>query len=273
MICTGGGDEPEDIPKALEKYIEDCKTACMSADHGVHVVFFIADAGFRRNEDARVVRALESLRKMGIVLTMCRVRGGPSLNTMVERAQTCFQEVGQFAELSGVGQLAAIASSVTESIRASLFESAVVSVTASVGSTIDSLRKLASFQRDHASLKETEEFVALEDTAEEKEKEEAPKVYAEQKELRLTSRDRLYLQLSRLPKVSHEVVAACFGGKTLQEMSAEAIATRMRSEGIPLAEAQKAGYPDDLLELVRNLLAGHGVARVEKSLNLTNIRM
>ena len=55
----------------------------------------------------------------------------------------------------------------------------MVSVTASVGSTIDSLRKLASFQRDHTSLKETGEFVALEDTENERETKKVPKVYAD----------------------------------------------------------------------------------------------
>ncbi|KAL3905136.1 MAG: hypothetical protein SGARI_004602 [Bacillariaceae sp.] len=188
---------------------------------------------------------------------------------MVQRSKDCFQDVGQFIELDGVGRLAAIAASVTESIRASLFQdSNVVSVTASVGSTIESVRKLAAFQKDNKSLKKTEELAKMEADEEDEKKEETPsakpKVYAEKKEFKLTSRDRLYLQLSRLPKVCHDEIATAFGGKTLQELAAAEIANRLREDDIPIAEIQKAGYPKEVLGAVRNILAGYGMERVEE---------
>jgi hypothetical protein len=300
LVCQGGGDEPEDIPKALERYIVDMKKAELSAHKGVHFLFFIADAGFRNNETARVEAALQTLRKMGVIMVMCQVRSGSSLQTMVQQAQECFKGVGRYVELQGTGQLATIAASVTESIRASLFQSNVVAVTASVGSTIDAIRKLAAFQRDNASLKKTEELakltneepcaeadVEMEDTKADEaasvdeemkveeeedtkvgeemkvEEEEPIKVFAKKKEFTLTSRDRLYLQLSRLPKICHEQVVVAFGGKSLQVISAEKIANKLREEDIPLSEVEKAGYPREILELVQNLMAGHGVERVE----------
>jgi hypothetical protein len=144
-----------------------------------------------------------------------------------------------------------------------------------------------AFQRDNVSLKKTEELVKLtnEETcaseadmemegtgadeaasvdAEMKVEQEEPiKVFAKKKEFKLTSRDRLYLQLSRLPKICHEQVVVAFGGKSLQVISAEKIANKLREEDIPLSEVEKAGYPREILELVQNVMAGHGVERVE----------
>ena len=54
-----------------------------------------------------------------------------------------------------------------------------------------------------------------------------------------------------------------FGGKCLQVISAEEIANRLRKEDIPLFEVEKAGYPREIVELGRNVMAGHGVVRVE----------
>jgi len=162
LVCQGGGDEPEDIPKALERYVEDMRQSSLSAAKGVHFLFFIADAGFRENETSRVQDALETLKKLGVIMVMCQVRGkhSGSMRAMVRQAQECFKGEGQYIELQDVGQLATIAAGVTESIRASLFQSNnVVAVTASVGSTIDAIRKLATFQVDNASLKTTEDLV------------------------------------------------------------------------------------------------------------------
>jgi hypothetical protein len=152
----------EDIPGALEQYIEDMRKAGLSADKGVHFLFFIADAGFRNNENARVMKALNSLKDLGVIMVMCQLSQDSSLQKMVRRAQECFQDAGQYIKLKGVDQLGSIAASVTQSIQASLFRSGTVtSVTASVGSTIDTIRKVATLQDDHGSLKKTEDLVKL----------------------------------------------------------------------------------------------------------------
>jgi len=88
------------------------------------------------------------------------------------------------------------------------------------------------------------------------------KVFAKKKEFCLTSRDRLYLQLSRLPKLCHDQVLVAFGGKSLQVISAEKIAIQLRDEGIPLAAVEKAGYPREILDMVQNVMAGSGIERV-----------
>ena len=292
LKCQGGGDEPEDIPQALEKYIGDFKAAGLSVDEGVHLVFFIADAGYRRNEQARVEAAVAKMKRMGIIMIICAARRwSSSLDLMRSTCEKAF--VGQYGQVNGVGQLSAIAATTTETIRASLFESSdIVSVTASVGSTIDSVRKLVTFQADHDAMKKTEVLAKLPDEMEETEDEEeevknidvdegdeavketgvemtgasksssSTKVFAEKKEIQLTSRDRLYLQLSRLPKLFHDEVFRVFGGKSLQTIAAESIAERLVKDEIPIVALKEAGYPSDFVSLVQSTIAGYGMARV-----------
>ena len=284
---TGGGDEPEDIPAVLEKLIKDLEKAKLGADEGVHFVFFIADAGFRPDAEESVMRSLEKLKKMGIVMVMCPIRQHGTCKTLVAKNSEVFMGSGQYIELSGVGQLEAIATAVTESIRASLFKSGnVKSVTASVGQTLDAIRQLCSFQRDHDALKKVEELVEAPEVEVEEEDlsmakegeedsnmeekgggtdvvEEQPKatIFAKAREFKLTSKDRLFLQISRLPPICHEAVEAAFGGKTLQEQVASVIAQRLAEDNIPVVELQKAGYPKDIIELVREVMGGHGRKR------------
>jgi hypothetical protein len=92
----------------------------------------------------------------------------------------------------------------------------------------------------------------------------SPDVFAQKKEFTLTSRDCLYLQLSRLPPICHEEVVTAFGGNSQQVISAKKIADQMREQNIPLSAVEKVGYPREILELIQNVMAGHGIERVEE---------
>jgi len=302
LPCTGGGDEPEDVPAALEKLMDDMEVANLSADNGVHFVFFVADAGYRSNENERVTTLLTKASKLGVVMVMCPVRSYSygTIATLVTKNKEVFQP-GQYIKLGGVSQLSSIVSTVTESIRASLFDSGnVSSVTASVGETMEALSQLCKFQKDHASLKkieelskpppettmaEEEEDSKAEEPMDEKEeieeensskgddamedKEDEPKeanehkpVFLSENTFSVTNLDRLYLQISRLPGICHQHVEDAFGGKTLQEVVAADIAKRMVDEGISIISLRTSGYPSDLVELVRDMMGGHGGKRV-----------
>ena len=76
----------------------------------------------------------------------------------------------------------------------------------------------------------------------------AGKVFAGKKEFCLTSRDRFYLQLSRLPSICQEAVRAAFGGESLQALAAASIAKRLLAESIPVSELDKAEYPSEVVE-------------------------
>lgn len=306
LPCTGGGDEPEDVPAALEKLLGDMKAAGLSADEGVHFVFFIADAGYRPKENARVTGLLQELAALGTVMVMCPVRGGGTCRTLVAKNREVFHP-GQYIELGGVSQLDSIAAAVTESVRASLFQQGnVASVTASVGETMEAMAQLCSFQRDHKELERVEELAELPEEEEEameegegsasEEEEEAEEeeameedenegkdvseegtaevadkigssplapVFAPAKKFGLTNIDRIYLSISRLPMVCHKVVEDAFGGRSLQEIAATDVAGRLVEEGIAVESLRKAGYPAATVELVRKMMGGHGVKRVE----------
>ena len=83
----------------------------------------------------------------------------------------------------------------------------------------------------------------------------APK--AERGAFDVTSRERLYLQLSRLPRRFHREVDAAFGGGSLLEAAAATIARRMDEDGVNISELRKAKYPTELVELVKRLMGEH----------------
>jgi hypothetical protein len=171
----------------------------------------------------------------------------------------------------------------------------VVALTASVGCTIDSLCQLCRIGADHAQLEkmckllqeEDEEEQAgtgadgaMEETAEEEaaapeEAAEAGEVMEETVEVvtvaplrqvisgtkfDITSRERLYLQLSRLPKRFHEEVAGVFGGGTLLEITATNVAKRLTESSTPVKELSRHGYPQEVINLVRERMKTFSMA-------------
>ena len=76
----------------------------------------------------------------------------------------------------------------------------------------------------------------------------------------MTSRDRLHLQLARLPARFHAMVAAAFGGPTLLELTAAQLATRLLESDTPAASLRALGYPEHIIEMVKRLMATRGAS-------------
>jgi len=265
LPCEGGGDAPEDVPAALETLIADIEASDISSEDCVHFLFVIADAGYRRNEEERMTRLMRKLRDLDIVVIMCPVRRCEGFVTQV---RNIFDPAGQFIKVSNVSDISSIAAIVTESVRASLFQTGTLaSITSSIGENLDSLVQLSNFQKDLAKLKEVTELTKdapeecngeelMEDT-----KEEIEEVFVSSKTFGLTNVDRMYLQISKLPPVCHRTVDTMYGGNTLQEYIAANIASRFLEQSIPVEELAKSAYPREIVDLVRNTMGGYGRKR------------
>jgi len=183
---------------------------------------------------------------------------------------------------------------VTDTIYANVFMSAnVVSIVASVGDTIESIGQLCSIQGDHdimkrvqdiskhpssdycdeeenksdSSFQEGEEDVMNESSEERSEEEnKSESIFASSNEFSLTSKDYLF-RISTLPLICHTTIDKYFLNDTsemesLQEIVASDIAKRMIDNKIPLTELSSTGYPDNIIELVRQMIGGYGKKRV-----------
>jgi len=170
----------------------------------------------------------------------------------------------------------------------------LVAVTASVGSTLDALRGLMSVGAEIAEIERTRALVADDDDADEPmaasnapadadggatDDDMADTLYvgddvtvsshapdiaggsqpvvASRGRFEVTSRDRLFVQLAKLPPRFHAEVAQAFGGQSLLELSAAEIAKRLLEAKLPVRQLKDAGYPPQLVEMVKRLMATH----------------
>jgi len=277
LPCEGGGDAPEDVPAAMEKLISDIEMANISSDECVHFLFVIADAGYRQNEEERMSKLLRKLRDLDIVLIMCPVR--EIEDNFIEEVKNVFEPAGQFIKVADVSNISSIAAIVTESVRASLFQTGTLaSITSSIGDNFESLVQLSNFQKDLTILKNVKAMtkdtpcddcsdVELDDEGDgrclSKEYYDGgtAEVFVPSDTFGITNVDRMYLQTSKLPPVCHETVDTMYGGKTFQEYIAANVASRLLDESIPIEQLSKSAYPPDIVELVRMTMGGHGRKR------------
>mmetsp|Transcript_4092 Transcript_4092/g.5948 ORF Transcript_4092/g.5948 Transcript_4092/m.5948 type:complete len:129 (+) Transcript_4092:2-388(+) len=83
---------------------------------------------------------------------------------------------------------------------------------------------------------------------------------ADKKSFEITSRDRLYRRLSKLPKLFHLEVNECFkGSSTLFDHTAAELAKRLIRDEVPIEELKKAGYHDDIVTVVQEKMRTFGV--------------
>jgi len=169
-----------------------------------------------------------------------------------------------------------------------LISSNLIGVTSSVGSTIDSLCGLMRLEEQNEVINQVQNLVSqVENADEEKDnsqieeqvqnpasqtdnqneetentqtEEQTCEPMADQKLFNITNRDRLYLNLSRLPGSFHAQVNQSFqGGVTLQDYTASQLAKRLIQDDIHINELRKAGYNDDLINLVKDKMVTFGV--------------
>jgi hypothetical protein len=151
-----------------------------------------------------------------------------------------------------------------EEVGSALTSSNLVSITSSTGDTIDSLSGLLSVGEEHKELTNIQTLVNDGGTSTE-----APSasngnatrpLMADTKSFDITNRDRLYLKLSKLPKLFHLHVNQCFeGGATLMEYTASELAKRLISDGIAVEELKKAGYQEDIVNIVKEKMRTLGI--------------
>lgn len=141
----------------------------------------------------------------------------------------------------------------TEEEKTAFGTSNLVNITASTGSTLDSLGQLVEslFKLEH--LDQARQL--LNEDEEMKDESSRPEV-AEHGTLEVTSRDLLQISLAKLPKKFHEILANEFGnGPTLAEECAKQVAKRMITDNIPLSELRRNGYPNEIIDLVKKIIA------------------
>lgn len=175
-----------------------------------------------------------------------------------------------------------------------LTTSNLVAVTASVGSTLDALSNLIGLGQELADIDLTRALVNEEadldapqpsssdamqlegdgnDHAEERVGAQVV-VTSQQAEMaagrqpmlasrgrfEVTSRDRLHLQLAKLPRRFHDMVAAAFGGPTLLELTASHLASRLLETNTPASVLRAQGYPEHIVDMVKRLMATRGAS-------------
>jgi hypothetical protein len=83
---------------------------------------------------------------------------------------------------------------------------------------------------------------------------------ASRRRFEVTSRDRLFLQLAKLPERFHAEVAGAFGGPTLLELTAAQLAKRLGEASLPASVLREQGYPPHIVEMVKRLMATKGMS-------------
>jgi hypothetical protein len=161
-----------------------------------------------------------------------------------------------------------------EKVGSALSSSNLVSVTSSTGGTIDSLSGLLSVVEEHDQLTNVQNLVSNDETEAGSDAveiaTEAPSTsndtntprpfMADTKSFDVTNRDRLYLHLSKLPKLFHLEVNRCFEGcATLMDYTASELAKRLISDGIPVEELKKAGYQAEIVQIVTEKMRKFGM--------------
>lgn len=181
-------------------------------------------------------------------------------------------------------------------LASALSSSNLVAITASVGTTLDALRGLMSVGAEVAEIERVRALALDEEDqdeplassmavgseegegegSEEAEDQVGSEVIlasrgpelaagrqpalASRRRFEVTSRDRLFLQLAKLPERFHAEVAGAFGGPTLLELTAAQLAKRLDEASMPASALREQGYPPHIVEMVKRLMATKGMS-------------
>jgi hypothetical protein len=138
-----------------------------------------------------------------------------------------------------------------EEVGSLLQSSNLVAVTSSTGDSLDSIAGLMSIFEEHAEISNIQNLIQTEANHEPSSEASPAPLMAQTNYFTVTSRDRLYLKLSKLPKLFHEEVNSCFAGSTtLIDFTASVLAKRLITDEIPIEQLKYAGYQEEIINLV-----------------------
>ena len=161
----------------------------------------------------------------------------------------------------------------TEEAKSAFNTSNMINLTASIGQTLESLGQLVHVAYQQSQLDTVRTLVNDDSGAEDDDTDmesrddgvttshhDVRMTEADSKTLEITSRDRLYMTLARLPKKFHNIVDAAFDGNDYQnssgpslvELCATDLAKRMVVDRIHIRQLKINGYPDDIIEAVKS---------------------
>ena len=85
-------------------------------------------------------------------------------------------------------------------------------------------------------------------------------ILASRRRFEITARDRLFLQLAKLPQSFHQRVTGAFGGPSLLELTATDLAQRLGESNTPPSQLRDAGYPAHIVDMVKRRMATGGLS-------------
>lgn len=146
-----------------------------------------------------------------------------------------------------------------EEVGSALVSSNLVSITSSVGDTLDAITNLLSIFQEHTELSNMQVLLQDENANTDTDTSIRP-LMADGKSFDITNRDRLYLKLSKLPKLFHVEVNTCFYKSiSLMDFCAAEIAYRLAKDQTPIKELKRAGYQDEMIDAVKKKMKMHGM--------------
>mmetsp|Transcript_13067 Transcript_13067/g.19223 ORF Transcript_13067/g.19223 Transcript_13067/m.19223 type:complete len:906 (+) Transcript_13067:72-2789(+) len=127
----------------------------------------------------------------------------------------------------------------------------LVNITASTGETFESLIQLMDTRKDIDELNRVRELAVQVDEGINNNR---PLVAATD-QLEVTSRDRLYMQLCKLPSRFHHMVEEALGGGiTLAEKCARDVARLMLKDNLHISKLEQSGYPEDIIVHIKSIM-------------------
>jgi len=148
-----------------------------------------------------------------------------------------------------------------EAVGSALESSKLISVSSSVGSSLESIDQLMSLRQQRSEIEYVATLLDESNAGIENSSEIQPRpLVADRNSFHMTNRDRLYLVISKLPVQFHLEINRTFNcGTSLLDYTASIIAKQLTMDNIPVDELTRAHYDDSLVELVRAKMATFGV--------------
>jgi hypothetical protein len=148
-----------------------------------------------------------------------------------------------------------------EAVGSALESSKLISVSSSVGCSLESIDQLMSLRQQRSEIGNVATLIGESNTGIENSSEIQPRpLVADRNSLHMTNRDRLYLVISKLPVQFHLEINRTFNcGTSLLDYTASILAKQLTADNIPVDELTRANYDDSIVQLVRAKMTTFGV--------------